>query len=38
MGDIMEELINDIKKYVILKSNEYKDSSYDHYDFWKYRQ
>ena len=34
MGDIMEELINDIKKYVICKSNEYKNSSYDHYDFW----
>lgn len=30
----MNELIEKVKEYVINKSNEYKDSSLDHYDFW----
>lgn len=30
----MEELINKVKDYVMNKCNEYKNSSYDHYDFW----
>lgn len=30
----MDNLIEVIKEYVIDKSNEYKESSEDHYDFW----
>lgn len=30
----MEELIKNVKEYVINKSNEYKNDSDDHYDFW----
>ncbi len=30
----MNNLIEDIKKYVIDKSEEYKNTSDDHYDFW----
>lgn len=30
----MDKLIEQIKEYVINKSNEYKDNSNDHYDFW----
>lgn len=30
----MNELIEKVKEYVINKSNEYKDSSLDHCDFW----
>lgn len=30
----MDELIKNIKEYIICKSNEYKDNSEDQYDFW----
>lgn len=30
----MEELIQKIKEYVITKSNQYRETSQDHYDFW----